>query len=49
MKKNKQFLYNYLNAYAPVAQESEGQSIWLDYISKYCQETHTDAYGTRKF
>lgn len=46
MKKNKQFLYNYLNAYAPVAQESEGQSIWLDYISKYCQETHTDAYGT---
>jgi hypothetical protein len=28
MKKNKEFLYNYLNAYAPVAQESEGQQIW---------------------
>jgi len=25
MKKNKQFLYDYLNAYAPVAQETEGQ------------------------
>jgi len=46
MKKSKQFLYDYLNAYAPVAQESEGQGVWVDYISQYVDEVHTDAYGT---
>jgi len=46
MKDNKKFLYNYLNAYAPVAQEQEGQKIWLDYIKPMVHETHEDAYGT---
>lgn len=40
------FLYEYLNAYAPVAQEGAGQSIWQDYVADYCDETKQDAYGT---
>jgi len=46
MKSNKQFLYNYLNAYSPVGQESEGQHIWSDYIKPHVDFLHTDAYGT---
>jgi len=46
MKKNKKFLYDYLNAYAPVAQEAEGQSVWTNYIMPYCDEVQQDAYGT---
>ncbi len=46
MKLNKKFLYKYLNAYSPVAQESEGQGIWMDYITPYCDEVHVDGYGT---
>ena len=46
MKPNKQFLYNYLNAYAPVAQETEGQQIWTDYIKPYVDFLKQDAYGT---
>ena len=46
MKKNKEFLYNYLNAYAPVAQEAEGQRIWSDYIKPYVDFLKQDAYGT---
>ena len=46
MKKNKEFLYNYLNAYAPVAQETEGQKIWSDYIKPYVDFLKQDAYGT---
>jgi len=46
MKKNKKFLYNYLNAYAPVAQETEGQQIWIDYITPLVDEVKQDAYGT---
>lgn len=46
MKKNKQFLYDYLNAYAPVAQEGEGQQIWTDYIKPYVDFLKQDAYGT---
>jgi tetrahedral aminopeptidase len=46
MKKNKIFLYNYLNAYAPVAQEGEGQKIWVDYIRPYVDFLKQDAYGT---
>ena len=30
-----EFLYDYLNAYAPVAQESRGQDIWKQYISPF--------------
>ena len=46
MKKNKEFLYNYLNAYSPVAQEAEGQQIWSDYIKPYVDFLKQDAYGT---
>ena len=46
MKKNKQFLQNYLNAYSPVGQETEGQTIWTDYIKPYVDFLYTDAYGT---
>lgn len=46
MKKNKHFLYDYINAYSPVAQETEGQRVWVDYITPYCDEVHIDAYGT---
>ena len=46
MKKNKQFLYDYLNAYAPVAQETEGQKVWTDYIKPYVDFLKQDAYGT---
>lgn len=46
MKKNKTFLYNYLNAFAPVAQETEGQAIWKAYIRPYVNDLHEDAYGT---
>lgn len=46
MKNNKKFLYNYLNAYAPVAQETEGQQIWKEYVAKYADEVKQDSYGT---
>ena len=46
MKKNKQFLYDYLNAFAPVAQETEGQKVWTDYIKPFSDFLYTDAYGT---
>jgi putative aminopeptidase FrvX len=46
MKKNKEFLYSYLNAYAPVAQETEGQQIWSDYIKPHVDFLKQDAYGT---
>ena len=32
MGKSKKFLENYLNAYSPVAQETEGQNIWINYV-----------------
>lgn len=43
---SKKFIYDYLNAYAPVAQESEGQKVWVDYVSSFVDEIHTDPYGT---
>ena len=47
LKKNKEFLYNYLNAYSPVAQETEGQTIWTDYIRPLVDgNVKIDAYGT---
>ena len=44
--KSHKFLENYLNAYAPVAQETEGQEIWMRYISDFVHSLHMDAYGT---
>jgi putative aminopeptidase FrvX len=43
---NKSFLYDYLNAYSPVAQEYEGQKIWASYIKDYCDDVKIDSYGT---
>lgn len=44
--KSKKFLYDYLNAFAPVAEETEGQKIWTDYISEFANEVTVDPYGT---
>ena len=41
-----QFLHDYLNAYAPVAQEQAGQAVWTNYIMPYCDQVKQDAYGT---
>ena len=46
MKPNQQFLHNYLNAFAPVAQESAGQQVWCDYIKPHIDFMKQDAYGT---
>lgn len=43
--KKKQFLEKYLNAKSPTGMETEGQQIWLDYISKFVDEVRTDTYG----
>lgn len=41
-----EFLKNYLNAHSPVAQEYEGQKIWVNEIEKLADEVKVDAYGT---
>lgn len=46
MSKSNNFLYDYLNAFAPVAQETEGQDIWKNYVMPMVDEIHTDPYGT---
>lgn len=43
---NKEFLYAYLNAYAPVAQETEGQHVWINYVKQFTDDIKLDAYGT---
>lgn len=43
---SKQFLYDYLNAYAPVAQEGEGQKVWMDFVGQYTDTIYQDPYGT---
>lgn len=40
------FIYRYLNAYAPVGQETEGQRIWTNEIKKYVDRVEKDPYGT---
>jgi len=40
------FIYRYLDAYAPVAQESEGQTIWVQEMKKYADKVELDPYGT---
>ena len=46
MKLPEQFLHKYLNAYAPVAQESDGQQVWCDYVKQWVDFMKQDAYGT---
>ena len=43
---NKQFLKEYLNAYSPVAQETEGQNVWINYVKEFADEVKIDSYGT---
>lgn len=46
MNKQDEFIKNYLNAYAPVSQEIEGQKIWVDYIKPYVDNIEEDYYGS---
>ena len=43
---SKAFLEKYLNNVSPTGFEHSGQSIWLDYIKPYIQESLVDTYGT---
>jgi putative aminopeptidase FrvX len=43
---SKQFLKEYLNAYSPVAQETEGQNVWINYVKQFTNNVNLDAYGT---
>jgi len=45
-KKSKKFLKDYLSNASPTGYETKGQEIWLNYISPYVDEWHTDVYGT---
>ena len=45
-KKSEQFLEKYLNNASPTGFESEGQKLWLDYISEYIDEHIVDTYGS---
>ena len=39
---SEKFLFNYINAISPTGFETEGQKIWLDYISRFVDETDLD-------
>ncbi len=45
-RKAKKFLKEYLGNASPTGFETKGQEIWIDYISPYVDEWHTDVYGT---
>ena len=45
-EQSKQFLQKYLNNVSPTGFEHSGQSIWLDYLKPYIQESFVDTYGT---
>ena len=45
-KKSKKFLKDYLSNASPTGYETKGQELWLEYISPYVDEWHTDVYGT---
>ena len=40
------FLENYLNNAAPTGYESEGQKLWMEYLTPYVDTFITDTYGT---
>lgn len=44
--KSEKFLESYLNNPSPTGFESEGQKLWLKYISPYIDEHFSDNYGT---
>ncbi|MGB0777830.1 MAG: M42 family metallopeptidase [Flavobacteriaceae bacterium] len=41
-----EFLEKYLNNASPTGHESEGQKIWMNYLSPYVDQFITDTYGT---
>lgn len=41
-----EFLKKLLTTPSPSGFEREGQRVWLDYVSKYADETRTDTYGS---
>ena len=43
---SKAFLETYLNNVSPTGFEHSGQSIWMDYLRPYVEETFVDTYGT---
>jgi len=43
---SKDFLFQYLNANAPVGCEAQGQKIWLDYLKPYIDSYEIDHYGS---
>lgn len=45
-KSSMDFIYKYMNNYAPTGFEAPGQKIWLDYIKPFIDEYHVDNYGT---
>jgi putative aminopeptidase FrvX len=45
-KASEKFLETYLNNASPTGFETEGQKIWLKYITPYIDEYFTDNYGT---
>ena len=45
-EESRKFLEKYINAYSPVAQEIEGQTIWTDYLRPFVDYVRDDNYGT---
>ena len=45
-KKSEDFLEKYINNPSPTGFESEGQKLWLDYITPFIDEHFVDTYGT---
>ena len=45
-KESQKFLESYLNNASPTGFESEGQKLWLKYITPFIDEYFTDNYGT---
>lgn len=45
-RKAKSFLKKYVGNASPTGHETKGQEIWIDYISPFVDEWHTDVYGT---
>ena len=39
------FLRQLVNTPSPVGHEARGQRVWLDYVSRFADETFSDAYG----
>ena len=46
MVKSNDFLHDYMNAHSPVAQEIDGQRIWIDYIRSFVTGLDSNSYGT---